>query len=155
VTIDVIPMQLSLKRRPSGIDCTIGELSIDGVFDCFTLEDLVREIPGKPVSEWKVPKETAIPSGNYAVIINDSVRFKRPLPLLINVPGFSGVRIHSGNTSEDTEGCILVGSQVSGDAIIESRKAFEALFEKLKDAFESWQTVHIAVGNGEQPKGLA
>jgi hypothetical protein len=145
-------MQLTLKRRPSSIDSTIGELFIDGVFECFTLEDLVREVPGRPVSEWKVARETAIPAGTYAVIITDSMRFKRQLPLLVNVPGFSGVRIHSGNTAEDTEGCILVGSQVNGDAIIESRKAFDALFEKLSDAFESWQTVHITVTNGEQPR---
>ncbi len=143
-------MNLLLTRRPSGIDSTIGDLSIDGTFECFTLEDVVREIPDKPVSEWKVPKETAIPSGTYAVIITDSVRFKRPLPLLVNVPGFSGVRIHPGNTAEDTEGCILVGSQINGDAIIESRKAFDALFEKLKDAFESWQTVHITIVNPGQ-----
>jgi hypothetical protein len=141
-------MNLTLRRQPSGIDSTIGELSIDGAVECFTLEDVVREVPGKPVSEWKVPKETAIPAGTYNVIINESARFKRPLPLLVNVPGFSGVRIHPGNTSEDTEGCILVGSQVNGDAIIESRKAFDALFEKLKDAFESWQTVHITIVNG-------
>lgn len=141
-------MNLTLRRQPSGVDSTIGELSIDGAVECFTLEDVVREVPGKPVSEWKVPKETAIPSGTYNVIINESARFKRPLPLLVNVPGFSGVRIHPGNTSEDTEGCILVGSQVNGDAIIESRKAFDALFEKLKDAFESWQTVHITIVNG-------
>lgn len=140
-------MQLSLKRRQSSIDSTIGELAIDGVFECYTLEDLIREVPDKPVSEWKVKGETAIPSGTYAVIITDSVRFKRLLPLLVNVPGFSGVRIHPGNTAEDTEGCILVGSQVNGDAIIESRKAFDALFEKLKDAFESWQTVYITVEN--------
>lgn len=141
-------MNLTLRRQPSGVDSTIGELSIDGAVECFTLEDVVREVPGKPVAEWKVPKETAIPAGTYNVIINDSARFKRPLPLLVNVPGFSGVRIHPGNTSEDTEGCILVGSQVNGDAIIESRKAFDALFEKLKDAFESWQTVHITIVNG-------
>ena len=146
-------MQLTLKRRPSSVDCTIGELFLDGAMECYTLEDLVREVPGRPVAEWKIPKSTAIPAGTYNVIINESLRFKRALPLLVNVPGFFGVRIHPGNTAEDTEGCILVGSQVTGDSIIESRKAFDALFEKLKDAFESWQTVHITIQNpnGEQP----
>ena len=146
-------MNLLLKRKPSLENSTIGELSADGEFLCFTLEDVVREVSGWPVSQWKVSGKTAIPSGTYQVIITQSVRFKRELPLLVNVPGFAGVRIHPGNTSEDTEGCILVGTQVMGAAIVESRKAFQDLFERLKDAFESWDKVHITIVNAENKNG--
>ena len=140
-------MNLSLKRHPSGLTATLGELFIGDRFECFTLEDVVREVPDKPVSEWKIGGKTAIPKGRYAVVVSDSRRFHRPLPLLVNVPGFSGVRVHPGNTSEDTEGCILVGSQIAGEAIMESRKAFEELYVKILDAFDSGDLVHITVGN--------
>ena len=138
-------MELRLKRRPSLAHCTLGDLYIDGEWQCVTLEDRVREIPGVPVDKWKVPGETAIPSGTYAVFINDSPRFGRPLPMLLNVPGFTGVRIHPGNTAKDTEGCILVGKKVVGESIVESRIAFGELFEKIQDAIDSLDKVHITV----------
>ena len=81
---------------------------------CYTLEDAVREAPGVPVTAWKVPDATAIPVGLYALSVTVSARFSAnaghpvSLPLLANVPGFAGVRMHGGNTAEDTEGCILV-----------------------------------------------
>ncbi len=140
-------MQILLKRSPSLAHCTLGDLYIDGVWECKTLEDVVREIPGKPVTEWKVPNETAIPSGTYAVFINDSPHFGRPLPMLLNVPGFTGVRIHPGNTAKDTEGCILVGKSVAGESIVESRVAFGELFAKIQDAIDSLDKVHITVEN--------
>jgi hypothetical protein len=80
---------------------------------CYTLEDPVREVPGQPVTNWKVPGQTAIPRGTYGLTVTRSVRFSAKaghdvfLPLLADVPGFSGVRIHGGNTAADTEGCIL------------------------------------------------
>lgn len=79
----------------------IGELTIDGVHQCFTLEDKVREK--------KIFGKTAIPPGRYEVTVSFSNHFQKKLPLLMNVPNFEGVRIHSGNTAKDTEGCILVG----------------------------------------------
>jgi hypothetical protein len=141
-------MNLLLKRNKSSEHATIGSLFIDGEFEAFTLEDVVREVPDKPVSEWKILGRTAIPQGTYNVIISYSQRFGKLLPLLVNVPGFTGVRIHTGNTSADTEGCILVGSQMAGEAVVESRKAMAQLMEKLTDAFESFQSVHIRIENG-------
>lgn len=140
-------MNLTLNRRPSLEHCTISELLVDGQAECFTIEDVVREVPGEAVSKWKVHGETAIPSGTYQVIVNHSERFGRDLPLLLNVPGFVGVRIHPGNTSKDTEGCILPGTQVIGESVIESRKAFNALFEKIQEAIQSGGLVHITVNN--------
>lgn len=119
-------MKLALKRLHKTQNSTIGELTVDGLFQCYTLEDIEREV--------KIKSETAIPKGTYKVIINHSNRFKRLLPLLIDVPGFEGIRIHSGNSNHDTEGCILVGETRSKDFIGKSRKAFDKLFEKMKRA---------------------
>jgi hypothetical protein len=83
------------------------------------------------------------------VVINWSARFQKPLPLLLNVPNFSGARIHSGNTDADTEGCVLVGRVRGRDFIGESRKAFAALFAKMKKAAASekiWITINEGAG---------
>jgi len=117
-------MKLLLKRLHRTEHSTIGELHIDGKFECYTLEDKEREV--------KIKSETAIPKGEYKVIINQSNRFKKLLPLLLNVPNFEGVRIHSGNSNHDTEGCILVGTTRSEDYIGNSRLAFEKLFKKMQ-----------------------
>lgn len=119
-------MKLLLKRLHRTESSTIGELYVDGVFECYTLEDVEREV--------KIKSETAISKGTYKVIVTMSNRFKRLLPLLINVPDFQGVRIHSGNTNHDTEGCILVGQTRSKDFIGKSRKAFDNLFKKMQKA---------------------
>ena len=140
-------MELLLQRKDLREHCTIGELSVDGEFECFVLEDAMREVAGQPVSQWKIAGVTAIPAGRYAVVVSRSPRFDRDLPLLVNVPGFVGVRIHPGNTDKDTEGCLLVGERVAGDAIVESRKAFAALMEKISDAIESLHVIHIEVRN--------
>ena len=110
-------MQITIKRLHKTDKSTIGELLIDGIFECYTLEDIERPV--------KIKAETAIPKGTYKVIINQSNRFKRLMPLLLNVPNFEGVRIHAGNTNHDTEGCILVGRTRSKDFIGQSRKAYE------------------------------
>ena len=129
-------MQLTLIREQSTDYSTSGTLLVDGKFECFTLEDVVRDK--------KVLGETAIPAGNYKVIIDMSNRFKRLLPLLINVPGFVGIRIHPGNTDKDTEGCILVGTSRRKDFVGNSRLAFGALFAKLQAAKSITITVKAA-----------
>lgn len=119
-------MVITVKRLYRTENSTIGELLINGIFECFTLEDKERSV--------KIKGETAIPKGTYKVIINESYRFKRLLPLLIDVPNFEGVRIHSGNSNHDTEGCILVGQTRNKNYIGQSRKAFEKLFKKMHEA---------------------
>lgn len=127
-------MNLRLVREPTIDGVTFGVLFVDGRFECFTLEDAIREIPGQPVSSWKVAQQTAIPAGRYRLIITPSHRFQRPLPLLVDVPGFAGVRMHPGNTVADTEGCVLVGKDRQAGRVLQSRIAFEALFAKLAAA---------------------
>jgi hypothetical protein len=121
-------MKIEIKRLHRTDNSTIGELFIDGNFECYTLEDKEREI--------KIKSETAIPKGTYEIIINQSNRFKRLLPLLLNVTNFEGVRIHSGNSNHDTEGCILVGKTRSEDFIGQSRTAFDSLFAKMQKSKE-------------------
>ena len=126
-------MKIEIKRLYRTENSTIGELKVDGKFECYTLEDKERDV--------KIKSETAISKGTYKVIINQSNRFKKLLPLLLNVPNFEGVRIHPGNTNHDTEGCILVGRTKSKDFIGQSRKAFESLFAKMKVAKEITLTI--------------
>jgi hypothetical protein len=120
-------MDLTLNRRTFTSSSTIGDLLIDGAFECFTLEDVVRTGP-------KVPGQTAIPFSRYEVVVDFSNRFARLMPHLLNVPNFDGIRIHSGNTGADTEGCILLGQEKSVDAIQSSRAAFDVFFPKLQAA---------------------
>lgn len=127
-------MTVRLTREPTTGGATFGVIFVDGHYACFSLEDAVREQTGQPVSAWKVPGQTAIPSGQYRVIVTPSVRFKQPLPLLLDVPGFSGVRIHPGNTIADTEGCILVGADRDDTRVLQSRVAFDGLFAQIQAA---------------------
>lgn len=132
-------MKMTLKRLECGKVCTIGELSIDGQRECFTLEDVVR------ADGVKVWGETAIPAGTYTVDITYSPRFKRPLPLLVSVRGFEGIRIHPGNTASDTEGCILVGQGRGQDCIVASRAAFANLFAKIQAAKGRGEAITLEV----------
>ncbi len=130
-------MKLLLQRRKSGPNATIGELFIDGRFECDTLEDVVREE--------KVYGKTAIPPGTYKVVLDMSSRFKRVLPRLLNVPNFEGIRIHPGNTAENTEGCILPGIWEEGESVGFSKVTFNKLYNKLQQA----QDITIEIRNAE------
>ncbi len=137
-------MNLQLQRLQCGRDFTIGELKVDDVFECWTLEDQLRP-PGV-----KVAGQTCIPAGKYVVQITFSQRFQRLLPLVRDVPMFEGIRIHPGNTSADTEGCILVGEDRHGQSVGRSRDAFNALFAKLQDADRRGNLIFITVDDGGQ-----
>jgi len=121
-------MLIEVKRFEFKETHTVGKLYIGGVYECFTLEDVVR-------NGTKVLGKTAIPIGEYKLIIDASVRFKQDMPHILDVPNFTGVRIHSGNTSAHTEGCILVGTSWNGgDFIGNSKIAYKKFFDKLKKA---------------------
>ena len=133
-------MNIELRRKVFTSNSTIGELFLNGKLECFSLEDRVRP-PGV-----KVPGQTAIPEGTYEVVITLSNRFKRNLPLLLNVPDFEGIRIHTGNTAFDTEGCILLGATKQADMILNSRIAFNSFFAKIQTALKT-ETVFITIVN--------
>jgi hypothetical protein len=118
---------------------TVGKLYLNGEFECFTLEDKDRHLEAYP--DRKVYGETCIPRGLYKVVLSHSNRFRRILPEVLYVHNFKGIRIHSGNSSRDTEGCILVGKTTEADFVGRSRDAFAALFAKLSDDREEVQIV--------------
>ena len=128
-------MKLLLRRTYKAKTYTIGRLYIDDEYFCDTLEDVVRPDGVKGYGE------TAIPDGKYKVIINMSNRFKCLMPLLVDVPMFEGIRIHSGNTDKDTHGCILVGKNTTKGMITESRKTFE----KLMGILQSEKNIEIEI----------
>ena len=117
-------MELKLIRETKTSDSTIGKLYIDEIYHCYTLEDKEREV--------EVQKVTAIPKGKYEVIVNFSNRFQQQMPLLLNVPNFEGVRIHWGNYSKDTEGCILLGTSKAVNMIGNSRTAYAKFMSVIK-----------------------
>lgn len=121
-------MNLTLLRLPSVGDSTCGYLYQGNEMICCTMEDKIRP--------QKIAGKTCIPAGMYNIIINRSNRFGRDLPLLLDVPNYTGVRIHPGNTAADTEGCILPGTGMVNNfqAVTESRKAFEKLFAMMQAA---------------------
>jgi len=131
-------MNLNLKRTDFTEKSTIGELSINGKFICYVLEDkdrgLKQDMDIKEISRLKLYGVTAIPYGTYRVGITMSNRFKKQLPLLFNVPGYEGVRIHSGNTAEHSHGCLLVGHKKGIDRVDESMLAMSDLMSILNNA---------------------
>lgn len=132
-------MKLFLQRIAQTPEYTIGRLEINGKFFCHTLEDSVRE--------QKIAGKTAIPEGTYNVVVNRSPRFKRDLPLLLDVPYFEGIRIHRGNTAKDTSGCILVGINSKKGMVLESTKYEVELTNILKKAQQNGDTITIEIKN--------
>lgn len=128
-------MILMLDRKYKLPTYTIGKLYIDGEYFCDTLEDkdrgLTDDMTVSEISKIKIKKETAIPTGTYKVTITYSNRFKKNMPLINDVKGFEGIRIHSGNTDKDTEGCILVGFNKIKGNVINSRDTYNKLFSIL------------------------
>lgn len=121
-------MLLRLERAEAGRIATLGNLYVDGAFCCHTLEDVVQP------DGVKIPGNTAIPYGSYPVVITWSPRFRCRLPLIADVPMFEGIRFHPGNTTDDTDGCILVGEEIDGSRLLRSRAAFDRLFPLLDAA---------------------
>lgn len=140
-------MVIEVKRKTFTNLSTVGEMWVDGEFECYTLEDEMREIEGVPVTQWKVQDKTAIPVGTYDVIIDHSARFQRLMPHVLDVPGFTGIRIHSGNTDKDTDGCILLGQEKTSDFIGHSKLAFDSFFLQLQDALARGETATLTVRN--------
>lgn len=151
----VIEMNLTLQRlTPPGRPRTFGKLFIDDVFVCHTLEDEVREQLGQPVANWKIKGATAIPStvfvtNTYQVTLENSARFGPDTISVNNVRGFSCIRMHAGNTEEDTEGCILLGMQVNAAGIVSgtSRPAVSLVKGRIAEAINRGESVWLTINN--------
>ena len=106
-------MRITLVRIANRPTYCIGKLYIDGVYQCDVIEDTDRGLDDKmkesEILKKKIKGQTAIPTGVYPVVITYSPKYKKPMPLIDKVKGYSGIRIHSGNTAKDTEGCLIVG----------------------------------------------
>ena len=130
-------MKLTLKRIALRSTYTIGRLYVDGNYFCDTLEDTVRDLNknGKfDNGEKKVYAKTAIPYGTYEIKWTYSPRFKKYTPQLMNVPSFEGIRIHSGNSSTDTEGCLLLGENKKVGMVLNSRATINKFYTIIKEA---------------------
>ncbi len=139
-------MDLNLKRIFRGDEYTIGHLYIDGNYYCDVLEDtdrgLTNDMSEEQIKKIKVYGKTAIPTGRYKVEVTYSPKFKRYLPLLISVKGFTGIRIHSGNSAEDTLGCLLVGFNKEKGKVLNSRVTSDKLTALLRNTKEE---IHITI----------
>ena len=128
-------MRVTLVRIANRPTYCIGKLYIDGKYFCDTIEDTDRglkdEMTEEEILKKKVKGETAIPTGIYPVYLTYSPKYNKQMPLIDNVKGYSGIRIHSGNTSKDTEGCLIVGKNKEVGKVLESRKTYNALFREF------------------------
>jgi hypothetical protein len=145
-----------LVRRSDFPTCTADKIQVNGAPFCFGLEDPVREVEGQSVESWKIAGDTAIPFGTYAVEITYSNRFKRDMPQVMCVPGFEGIRIHGGNTTADTEGCLLVGTVADPnrpDRISNCQPILAKLYGMIDAAIDAGEDVTITFekepNNGE------
>lgn len=138
-------MELRLERQPSHDGCTLGTLFLGDDLMAFTLEDVVRT--GK-----KLAGETAIPMGRYQVVITMSPHFKRMLPELLNVPDFTDVRIHGGNTAADTSGCVLVGQFHTTSALQNCAVVLHELQAEIAHALAHGEQVWLTIQRAADPK---
>lgn len=128
-------MKIKVNRIYKGETYTIGKMYLNGEYFCDTLEDAVRPV--------KIPNETAIPAGTYKVEVTYSPKFKRDLPLLIDVPDYTGIRIHNGSNKDHTSGCILVGFNKTKGQLTDSYIMSKLLTKRLKSLSEP---IEIEIG---------
>lgn len=143
-------MEVLIDRAWKRDGYTISRLYVNGeLFGCNTLEDtdrgLRQDMSPEEIKKVKVCGETAIPAGSYECVYTYSNRFKKMLPLLLNVPGFDGIRIHSGNSAKDTLGCILIGKNDKKGWVSDSRLWTDKLIQAMKMAWDRKEKVTIKI----------
>ena len=121
-------MRLRIIRDTFTETATLGTLYSGPFVWGFTCEDTDRKLEAGGV---KIPAHTAIPRGTYEVVVSMSNRFKKRMVEIKNVPGFSGIRIHGGNTHDDTEGCPLLGAIRTSDGVRDCKTINARLIEEL------------------------
>lgn len=142
-------MNIDLHRKYRKAGYTIGLLYVNGAYVCNTLEDTDRGLTDKMSSQEiaaiKVKGKTAIPTGRYKILMTYSPRFKKDMPLLCAVKGFEGIRIHSGNTASDTEGCILCGRNTEVGKVTDSRFWTEKVYQYIRLGLQEKSGVKINI----------
>lgn len=141
-------MQILVKRMARRSGYTVGRMFIDGVKFCDTLEDTDRDLNKNGIfdgDENKVYSETAIPYGAYRVTLETSPKFGRLLPYVHDVPHFSGILIHRGNTPADTAGCILVGENSVVGKVLNSTPYEKRLVEMCQAAIDRGETITLTI----------
>jgi len=142
-------MDIRLRRIARKSDYTIGRLYVNGAYFCDTLEDkdrgLAQDTPLSEIKARKVWGRTAIPTGVYNVSWTYSGKFKRMMPLIEGVPGFSGIRIHAGNTRQDTEGCVLLGENKAVGKVVNSRATINKFYPLVERACKKKEKIAITV----------
>lgn len=134
-------MRIELKRKYKKANYTIGNLYVDGVFFCNTIEDRVIDWS----KQQKVKGYTAIPAGRYAIIMTYSPKFKCRMPLLCNVPHFQGIRIHWGVDENSTEGCVIVGDNKIVGKVVNSRARYNELSARIDNTLNRGEYVYIDI----------
>lgn len=137
-------MELKVKRHTFTDEYTVGDLEVGNKFICNTLEDKVR-ILNKATD--KVYGKTAIPAGRYRVVMDFSNKYKKIMPHILGVPFFEGIRIHAGNSSNDSCGCILVGRYTTNGWLTESKKYQDQLYAMLKEAQNRGEQIFLTISN--------
>ena len=133
---------LYIAKEPDGNNPGLGQPLTKGLQICDTLEPTWRDYEH---GAYKVKGRSAIPEGRYAVVISWSPKMKQWLPILLGVPKFEGIRIHAGNCSEDTEGCILVGKNREVGKVLDSRIWLHRLKQKIIEAKDKGEAVWITI----------
>ena len=141
-------MELLLERKYPKNNYTIGNLFINGKFYCNIIEDVVRDINKNgsfDCGEFKISGHTAIPYGKYEIQVTYSPKFKRKLPLLLNVKHFEGIRIHRGNTEKDSSGCLIPGENTKRGMVLNSTKYELELTNLIESANRRGEKVIIEI----------
>ena len=142
-------MEIRVKRIARKDGYTIGKMYINGAYFCDTLEDTDRGLKSTmsldEILARKVKAQTVIPTGKYEVILTYSLKFKRVLPLLLNVPGYQFIRVHNGNRPDSTEGCLLVGENKERGKVLNSRATLEKLMSVLLECEKKKEKVTIII----------
>lgn len=116
-------------------NCIIGNFFINDFWLCYSLEDKLRKK--------KIYGKTAIPNGEYKVVLDHSYKYNRVMPHILDVPNFKGVRIHKGNTEKDTEGCVLLGAHKGEGYIYNCSRVYNKLVEQMQEAIENGEEIKI------------
>ena len=135
-------MEILTDRVFLGEKYTIGNMFVNGMYVCDTIEDRVRILNSE---KDKVKDETAIPKGRYKVILSYSPHFKRVLPELIDVPYFKNIRIHNGNDETHSSGCLVVGLNKVKGKVVDSKVTLDKLMARLQPAWDKKEDIYITI----------